>query len=276
MNASSWSILVAPVTGGDSRLWRPGGFTDQELADGLVRAAIAGPVASHDRANVLWRIGRLVDGDPEEQFGMSGLRTYSVAEILALIAEETGFDADPTIHLGSVSIEPTRVIRALKEAGARLTEAAKRGERVLLATGHPASLALLYGAVAELLREHGAKILTPMEGARCSDLVHVGAIRYVGDVGVFAHIGDPIHTHGPEPMRRMLEEAEPDLVVADHGFAGAAIEAGVETIAIADVNDPAPIVAKAQGRTKLVVVMDDGRRRKDYWPAYQAIAACFD
>ncbi len=261
--------------GGDPQLWRPGGFTDQELADALVRAAIAGPVASHDRANVLWRIGRLVDGDPEERFGMSGLGNYSAGEILAFIAEETGFDSDPTLHAGAVSIEPTRLLHALKEAGVRFAEAAKHGERVLLATGHPATLLPFYAAVAELLRENGAKVLTPMEGARASDLIHIGEIQYVDEVGVFSTMGGPIHTHGPEPMERMLEEAEPDLVFADHGFAGAAIQAGVETIAIADVNDPAPIVAKAQGRTNLVIVMDDGRRRKDYWPAYQAIAAAF-
>ena len=263
------------MKGRDPQLWRPGGFTDQELADALVRAAIAGPVASHDRANVLWRIGRLVNGDPEERFGISGLGAYSADEILALIAEETGFDSDPTLQIGGVSIEPKRLLHALKEAGVRFAEAAKRGERVLLATGHPATLILFYAAVAELLRENGAKVLTPMEGARCSDLMYIGEIRYVEDVGVFSTMGGPIHTHSPQPMERMLEEAEPDLVFADHGFAGAAIEAGVETIAIADVNDPAPVVAKAQGRTKLVVVMDDGRRRKDYWPAYQAIAAAF-
>ncbi|MDP8956043.1 MAG: phosphatase [Actinomycetota bacterium] len=259
----------------DPELWRPDSFSDQELAEALVRAAIAGPVSSHDRANILWRVGRLVDGDPEEQFGMSGLRTYTVRQILAMIADETGYDADPALPIRGVSIEPERLLRAFKEAGARLADAAKRGERVLLATGHPSSLLLFYGAVAELLRQYGAKILTPMEGARCSDLLHFGEIRYVGDVGVFAQLGNPIHTHSPQPMRRMLEDAEPELVFADHGFAGGAIQAGIETIAIADVNDPAPIVAKAQGRTKLVVVMDDGRRKKDYWPCYQAIAASF-
>ena len=263
------------VNGADTEYWQPGRFSDLELAEALVKAAIAGPVASHDRANVLWRIGRLLDGDPEELFGLTGLQGYSVGDVLALIAEETGFDADPTLRMGGVSIEPERLLLSLKAAGARLSEAAQHGERVLLATGHPATLGLFYGAVAELLRENGAKILTPMEGAPTSDLMHIGEIRYVNDVGVFAHMGGPIHTHGPEPMRRMLEETEPDLVFADHGFAGAAIEAGMETICIADVNDPAPIVAKAQGRTKLVIVMDDGRRRKDYWPCYQAIAAAF-
>ncbi len=246
---------------GDLELWRPGGFTDQELTDALVRAAIAGPVASHDRANVLWRIGRLVDEDPEERFGMSGLGNYSVGEILALIAEETGFDSDPTLRAGGVSIEPSRLLHALREAGVRFAEAAKRGERVLLATGHPATLVPFYAAVGELLRKNGAKLLTPMEGARASDLMYIGEIQYVDEVGVFSTMGGPIHTHGPEPMQRMLEEAEPDLVFADHGFAGAAIQAGVETIAIADVNDPAPIVAKAQGRTSSSSWMTDAAER---------------
>ncbi len=48
----------------------------------------------------------------------------------------------------------------------------------------------------------------------------------------------PRHTHWPEAMRRMLADERPDLVIADHGLAGAAIEAGVETLSIADVNDP--------------------------------------
>ena len=71
----------------------------------------------------------------------------------------------------------------------------------------------------------------------------------------------------------MLAEATPDLVVADHGFAGAAIEAGVETLSIADVNDPALIVARAQGRTEVVVVMDDHVAPDAYWPCLQAVAA---
>jgi histidinol phosphate phosphatase hisN-like protein len=260
---------------GDPEYWQPRRFSDEELTEALVRAAIAGPVASHDRANVLWRIGRLVDGDPEELFGISGLRGFSVADILGLVAKETGFDPNPDVRLGSVTIDPSLLLRALKLTGIRLSESAQRGERVLLATGHPATLIPLYSAVADLLRAAGAKILMPMEGAQSSDLMHIGHIAFVGDVGVFSMMGSPIHTHGPEAMRRMLEEAEPDVVFADHGFAGAAIQAGIETITIADVNDPAPIVAKAQGRTKLVIVMDDGRRKKDYWPCYQAIAAPF-
>jgi hypothetical protein len=71
----------------------------------------------------------------------------------------------------------------------------------------------------------------------------------------------------------MLAEATPDLVFADHGFAGASIEAGIDTVSIADVNDPALVVAKAQGRTQVVIVMDDNVQPDTYWPCFQSIAS---
>jgi hypothetical protein len=72
-------------------------------------------------------------------------------------------------------------------------------------------------------------------------------------------------------MQRILEAEGPDLVFADHGFAGAAIEAGVETISIADVNDLALLVARAQGRTDHVLVFDDHVDPNDYWPVFLAL-----
>jgi hypothetical protein len=85
----------------------------------------------------------------------------------------------------------------------------------------------------------------------------------------------PRHTHRPDAMHRMLADERPDLVLADHGFAGAAIEAGVDTVSVADVNDPALLVAKAQGRTGVVIVMDDHVAPDAYWPCFQAAAAAF-
>ena len=76
-------------------------------------------------------------------------------------------------------------------------------------------------------------------------------------------------------MEIILNEARPDLVFADHGFAGAAVEAGIETLSIADVNDPALVVAKHQGRTDVVIVMDDNVQPESYWPCFQAMAASF-
>jgi hypothetical protein len=256
-------------------LWSPAPYSHQELKAALVAGRMAGPITSHDRRNVLWKIDRMVEGDPDAMFGLTGLGGFTAWDVLDLMAEEAGFDPDPAVREGPMLIDPARIVRSLVAAGGRLRHAAEHGERVLLATGHPAGLPLLYAAVGELLEERGAKLLRPAWGVSWRDGGRHREIRYLHGVGVLTDRGSTIHTHSPAAMERMLDEERPDLVFADHGFAGAAIEAGVETISIADINDPPPVVAKAQGRTELVIVMDDNVQPEDYWPCFQAIAAAF-
>ena len=255
--------------------WRPADHPRETLVEALVRARIAGPVTSHDRDNVRWKLGRLVQGDPDLQFGIEGLAGLPYERVLGLMADAAGFDPDPRIRFGPTPIDPWRVLESCEDAGRLLTAAALRGERVLLATGHPVGLSLLYAATGELLEEHGAKLLQPADGVAWAEDGRHREIRYRRGVATAADGQGPIHTHSPEPMRRILEEAEPDLVFADHGFAGAAIQAGIETISVADVNDPAPVVARWQGRARVVIVMDDNVAPQDYWPCFQAIAAQF-
>ncbi|GEM_PF-318655 len=255
--------------------WRRAVSTDAALAEALVAGRVAGPVTSHDRRNVRWKIQRLVDGEPEAQFGLSGLTEFTAGDVLAIMAEAAGFDPDPELHEGPSAVDPWRVLRSCRAAGDRLAEAAARGERVILATGHPGGLPLLYMAVGELLEQHGAKLLRPLQGHQWNEAGHHRQIRYLQGVAVLTDRASTRHTHSPEPMLRMLEEVRPDVVFADHGFAGAAIEAGIDTVSIADVNDPALILAKAQGRTDVVIVMDDNVEPEDYWPCFQAIASRF-
>lgn len=260
--------------------WQRGDYPREELARALVAGRVAGPETSHDRANVRMKIGRLVAGDPEAQFGLTGLDPFSELDVLALMAEASGFDPDPDLRQGPSAIDPDLVLDACEDAGDRLAAAAARGAGVLLATGHPVGLPLLYIAVGALLDEYGAKLLRPLDGVRWSTTGWDGRrrrrqIRYLHGVGVVTEHGSAIHTHDAEPMERILEEVRPDLVFADHGLAGAAIEAGIETISIADVNDPPPVLARAQGRTQVVIVMDDNVRPEDYWPCFQAIASRF-
>jgi hypothetical protein len=257
-------------------LWRPGRHDREELVRALVRGKVAGPDCTHDRPNVLWKIDRLVKGDPDAQFGLSGLSGFTAAEVLAMVAEEAGFDPDPRLRTGPVPIDPWRVLAACEAAGDRLALAAARGERVLLATGHPAGLPVLYAAVGRLLEERGATLLRPGEGLTWTEHGRTREIRYLRGVAVLTDRGSTIHTHSPQPMRRLLEEVRPDLVFADHGFAGAAIEAGIDTLSVADVNDPALVVAKRQGRTQVVVVMDDNVQPEAYWPCFQAMASRFE
>jgi hypothetical protein len=260
---------------GDRAPWRPGPFSRDELAEALVKGRVAGPITSHDRRNVRGKIERLTVGEPDAQFGINGLTVLAPDEVLAVMAEESGLDPDPLLVDGPSAIDPYKVLAACEAAGDRLALAATRGERVLLATGHPAGLILLYQAAGRLLEEGGAKLLRPLSGHAWRELGRHREIRYLHGVAVVTDRGSTKHTHAPIPMRWMLREVHPDLVFADHGFAGAAIEAGIETISIADVNDPAPVVAKHLGMTGLVIVMDDNVQPEDYWPTFQAIAARF-
>ena len=52
-------------------------------------------------------------------------------------------------------------------------------------------------------------------------------------------------------------EPPPDLVVADHGFAGAAGAAGIVSVGFADCNDPALFVGEAEGDVAVCVPLDD-------------------
>jgi hypothetical protein len=196
--------------------------------------------------------------------------------VLAMMAEAGGFpvEAGPDGEL-AVWVDPDKVIEAFEAIGDRLALAAERGERVILATGHPVGLPLLYQATAGLLATGGAKILRPLEGFTWKHEGRRRQIRYLGGVAVLTDRASSVHTHSPEAMELMLEESGPDLVFADHGFAGAAMEAGIDTVAIADVNDPALMVAWKQGRGGPVAVMDDNVQPEAYWPCFQVIASRF-
>ena len=140
-----------------SERWRRHDLSRQALLDGLLAGRMAGPVVSHDRANVRWKIAQFASGDPRSQFGISGLGALSEEDVMALMGEAAGFEPEVVSGGGDgpVPVDPEHVLVRLEEAGDRLAEAAARGETVLLATGHPVGLVLLYAAVGELLVARG-------------------------------------------------------------------------------------------------------------------------
>ena len=235
-------------------------------------------VATHPLDNVRGNARLLLEGDPDKQFGLTGLQDGLVLQdVLDLVSAGAGAPIDPVGEFGEVLIAAEPILDACEALGRRLALAAEGGERVLIATGHPGGLDLLYRELERLLLAHGGRVIKPADGVSWRDprLDHDWSIGYLSGVGMQTDGRVPRHTHWPDAMRRMLAEERPDLVLADHGFAGAAIEAGVDTVSVADVNDPALLVAKAQGRTDVVVVMDDHVAPDAYWPCFQAAAAAF-
>jgi hypothetical protein len=258
--------------GGDAEdHWVPAPHPRDELLRAMVAGGMAG-VVSHPMDNVLWKIGLLVGGDTRSQFGLSGLDRFDRNEVLGLVADAAGFVPDRRIRWGPVRVQAERILEACEEAGDRLAEACARGESVLFATGHPGGLARLYQKLAREVGRRGATVVRPAEGRSWREPgIGRREIRYLDGVAVVVQQGQPAHTHGAGAMQRILRHEMPDLVVGDHGFAGAAIEAGIDTLSVADVNDPALLVAKALGRTRTVIVMDDHVHPDAYWPCFQAM-----
>jgi hypothetical protein len=257
--------------------WIPRACSRADLEAGLLAGKVAG-WAIHPLDNVRNNLRLLLEGDPDKLFGLTGIAgTLGFDEALELVALEAGAPIDPRARSGGVWIEPGPIVDACEAMGKRLAVAAANGESIVVATGHPTGLALLYLELARLLHANGATILKPADGLEWRDERSnaIRRIRYLDGVAMLTGDDAPIHSHWPDTMRRMLATSRPDLVIGDHGFAGAAIEAGVETISVADVNDPALIVAKAQRRTEIVVVMDDHVDPGAYWPCFQAVASEF-
>jgi hypothetical protein len=263
--------LTAPATDRDA------------LRAHLVTVGLAGAVQTSP-ANTWEKIHRMVDGDPEATFGLPIWRDATVGEVAEAVRSVCGADprgADAAgqpieDHSGDEAaseedgpaagwIDPEATIAALERHAERLAEAAARRAPVLLATGHPTGLLAHYMAVARELQAAGCVLLAPADG-RSFDSEEAGGrfreIRYLDGVACVSDGASLRHTHRDEAMRAMLDALgpggqQPELVVADHGFAGAAITAQRPTLPIGDVNDVALPLAQLRGLTDAVLPIDD-------------------
>jgi hypothetical protein len=238
----------------------------------LLETLLAGPTRT-PRDNALRNARLLAQGDEDKSLGFS-FEGLDLQEVMDAVADLCGCSPDPNETGGPGYIDPERTLDALEAMAERLATAARRGEKVLLCTGHPTGPLPLYQSVARALSAKGCKILTPREGERLGRDRHGGSLRilYFDGVGVLGDGARLLHTHEAWPMEALLEAGEPpDLVLADHGFAGAAIESGLETMALNDVNDPAIAVAKARGKIDVVVPLDDNVPPSLYRPLAEVL-----
>lgn len=219
-----------------------------ELRAHLVAARIAGSVAT-TRQNNLGNIRRTLAGDENVTFGVELVGEWSFDRLLAVMAARVGIQPDEAYE-GIDTIDPDRTIERLTAMRARLRSAAARRETVLIATGHPANLLPVHQAAAAALRAAGCTV--PRGDAP--------DVRFLTGVHALGSHGNLLHTHAPGPMRAVLASlpAVPNLVLADHGWAGAAAQLGIETVGFADCNDPGLFIGEEQGSVLVAVPLDDG------------------
>jgi hypothetical protein len=237
----------------------PGTPSRAELVDHLVRTRIAGDVAT-PRENNLSHYRKLANGDRHYWLGLElGDRWTDEQDVLAVMAERVGVNDDAEHRHGQDTIDPELTVAALERMAARLRKAADGGQRVLFATGHPGGLLDVHRATADALRTAGCEIVVIPEGLQTDE----GYVMQFADVAVLEHGATLWHTHSGEPMKAILRGLEregrplPDLVVADHGWAGYAGQHGVDSMGYADCNDPALFLAEAEGTVQVVVPLDD-------------------
>ncbi|MFD8546698.1 phosphatase [Streptomyces sp. NPDC059649] len=253
-----------------------------ELRAHLVGARLAGTIAT-TREQSLGRYRLFAARDPRVLLGLDPEREWPLTALLRLMGQKCGVSVDPAHTSGPDVIDPDRTIAALDRFADRIGVAAARAEPVLLGTGHPQALLEFYAGLADALSAVGCPVLTPAYGVRVDIATRFGvrtrALGYVRGVAMLQETGvrgasgtGGVHTHSPLPVRTVLAAAAdaggplPGLVIGDHGWACGAGQLGIEAIALADSDDPAPFVGQAEGRLSEVVPLDDAVPAASYRP----------
>lgn len=243
---------------------------DRVIERRLTKLRLAGPELSHSRQNNVEAVNRLARLDPYVTFGIRQVidfveeRQLRPEELLDMVAGITKCSKDINYTQGRGYISPGSTIKALRSAAVALRRTAMQGGTVVFGTGHPGAMIDFYTDLADLVRKLGGRVVDLAKGQvvfQGEDPDHVQVVDSVNAVAFLSDTCAALHYHGSQAMALMLDDAEklPDLVVADHGFAGEAINRGIPTIAVMDTNDPGLAVAKNLGANLVLVPMNDNR-----------------
>jgi hypothetical protein len=247
------------------------------LRSHLVAARLAGRVATSP-ASTLSSCSRLVAGDVRYTFGLSDWHETTLREAVEAVRSLCGGDPGGSEEMdGEGFIDPGATLHAIAHHRAVLAGAASSQWRVLLATGHPTGLLGHYTALARALQHAGCELRVALDDTtvRTGDDGRRRALRFIDGVACVTDGGALLHSHRSEYMEALLDalDDEVDLVIGDHGMAGAAVERGIRTLSIADVNDPALPLAQVRGRTDGVLPIDDNLAPRLFVPVTAAMLA---
>jgi hypothetical protein len=235
----------------------------------LAERRVTGPHARLGSAEVSSVIGRVAAGHTDATLGLDlGRITREEAE--SALEAIWGARGDAP----RMTIDAERTASACSRAAALLVAVANDRGRVALATGRPASLLSCYAAIADALDDAGARVVDlgvfgPFQGAR--SLWWVDGVAAVTD-GASLLADEGIAT-GNEWL---FSIGRPDLLVCDRGFAAAGIAAGIETVALADLDAVVLGVAERRERLVRVVPIDEQRPPGSYDPLVEALTGALE
>jgi hypothetical protein len=237
----------------------------REEALRIIRAnRVAGNDTRHSRADNLRAVEELAKGLPNVTLGIHGVARFQPYEILDAVAAITRCSNNLGLRSGQGYIDPEATLDGLTEAGQRIAGTASGGGRIVLATGHPGSLLWFYLELHRLISAWGGR---PLEAGRGLPVPPYYELDYIQGVAVLTDRATIWHTHEPKGGELILEAAtQIDLAVADHGYAGAMINAGVPVVTVMDTNDPGIAMARHIGADVTIIPMDDNRPLGAYPP----------
>lgn len=231
-------------------------FRPQDLARRLLEHGFAGTVPNTRAAN-LRAIDKLLAGEPFYTFGVRRVER-ALAEgmldrdgIIRVMAKACGCRTSEEFLSEMGYIDAVTSALGLHEMARWLAQTAAKRWAVALGTGHPGSMLGCYVRLAEWLRERGCDIAEIPVGE------NAGVDWFADQIGGVAFTSDGcgiLHGHATRVMEAVLAENEVDIVIADHGHAGAAINAGLTCLSVMDTNDPALAIASVLGASELLVV----------------------
>jgi Phosphatase len=234
----------------------------------LVAGHVAGAHSQLGRAEVAHAVARVAARAPDACLGLD-LGRVTRDEAWAAVVEGWGWAGDTP----RAQIDPDRTLAGVERALERVRAVGARGGRVAVATGRPASLLPLATAFAAAARAAGAELLA------CEQFGPIGAgggrlLWWQGGVAVVTDgetlLADDGLVAGPEWL---FATGRPDLVVADRGFAGAALAAGHEAVALGDLDAVALGLAAARGLPVALLPLAERCPPAAYAPLLELVAA---
>jgi hypothetical protein len=224
------------------------------LRELLKQQHVAGRSARYGRDEVKGIMRRVEQGAPNALCGLPPFRDVTRERVAAAVEMIYGWEGDGP----RARIAPARTIDGFTAAVIRVLEVARGGGRLALATARPAALLQLYRRLAARATAEGAAVLT---GAETVAFGPSGRrVRWVDQVAVLTDGASLLADDSVEAAEEWLFAlARPDLVIADHTYAGVASASGLEVVAFADLDAVALAVAAWQGRALRLVPLDDRR-----------------
>lgn len=229
------------------------------LRDTLIRLNLTGPLNRNTPESNRQAIREMLARNDYWALEAEGLVDLNLTydDAADIVAGELGMSRERFESNEPAYINPEHTLSRLITGFHRAESVAKHGGTILLSTAHPGSMLSFYQRLGDHFAALGGRLVRLKEPVPAPDR------RWLDDVnGVIAlsDEGNLMHTHASNGMKQFVENAKPDIVISDHAFAIAAMNAGYPTVAIFDVDDPAiPVLAHFKPAHNVAVPMNDNQ-----------------